>query len=442
VVPVWYPAAPGTNAILLNILCEGVMTENSRLTEGSIKRATVDPGNEMTLWDGEIRGLGVRMRNLGGRLSKTWVIKYRNEAKAQRKLTLGEWPGLTVVKARKLAKGHMGDIAKGDDPARDRRKTKEAGTVAALLDRFLKDHVKAKGRSETTEKEYRRLIEKVIKPTLGKATVAAVDRNDVARWFTKLADTPRQANHALSVLSKAMSLAEISWGLRPEHTNPCRGIDRYKENQRDRHPSAEEYEAIGSALVTLERDGKVSSTSANVIRVLALTGFRLSEACNLEWSNVDTKAGVITLGKTKSGKGRTRMVGTATLGILATLDRPKANDDAFVFPGATPREPISKWIVEKAWQHVRAKTKAKDLRLHDLRHGVGTVAAGLGANAFQVRDKLGHATLQMTGRYVSKQDDPLKELSERAESQVDAAMKGGNANITTLSRARNLIRGS
>ncbi|MSO97453.1 MAG: DUF4102 domain-containing protein [Rhodospirillaceae bacterium] len=416
------------------------MTENSRLTEGNIKRATVAPGNEMTLWDGQIRGLGVRVRNLGGRVSKTWIIKYRNEAKAQRKLTLGEWPGVAVPKARTLAKVHMGKIAEGADPARERRKRKEAGTVAELLARFLKDHVKAKGRSKTTEKEYSRLVERVIKPGLGAVTVAAIERDDVARWFTKLADTPRQANQALSVLSKAMNLAEISWGLRAAYSNPCRGIDRYKENQRDRHPSPDEYKAIGSALATLERAGTITSFAANVIRVLALTGFRLSEACNLKWANVDTKAGIITLGKTKSGKGKTRVVGTATLAILASLDRAKGQDENFIFPGHSPKEAISKWIIEKAWQHIRIKSGVKDLRLHDLRHGVGTVAAGLGANAFLVRDKLGHATLQMTGRYVSKQDDPLKELSERVESQVSAAMRGANAKVIAVGGRRKAHR--
>jgi hypothetical protein len=49
--------------------------------------------------------------SLRGRLSKTWVIKYRNEAKVQRKLSLGEWPGVIVVKARKLAKGRMGAMS-------------------------------------------------------------------------------------------------------------------------------------------------------------------------------------------------------------------------------------------------------------------------------------------------------------------------------------------
>ena len=40
----------------------------------------------------------------------------------------------------------------------------------------------------------------------------------------------------------------------------------------------------------------------------------------------------------------------------------------------------------------------KDIRIHDLRHTVGTYSGQTGANAFLIRDKLGHRTLAMTGR--------------------------------------------
>lgn len=413
------------------------MATPTNLTEGYLSRTSVLDSAEETHWDSKIRGLGVRVRNFGGKVSRTWIIKYRNAAGAQRKLTLGDWPGVTVKNARTLAKKAIGSIADKQDPARERATAREAGTVAGLLARFLKDHVKAKGRSENTAKEYSRLIEKVIKPGIGNAEVQAVERADVERWFSKHADTPRQANQALAVLSKAMNLAE-GWRLRRANSNPCRGVERFPEVQRDRHPSADEYQSIGSALKSAESDKAISETAANVIRLLALTGLRLSEVCNLKWVNVNAKAGVITLDRVKSGKteSKTRVVGAATLAILASIERPKDEDGAYVFGDESPTEPVSKWIIEKAWQVIRKRTGIKDLRLHDLRHGVGTVAGAMGANAFLVRDKLGHATLAMTSRYVSKQTDPLKELSERIEGHVSAAMAGRSGRVERLSARR------
>jgi integrase len=66
----------------------------------------------------------------------------------------------------------------------------------------------------------------------------------------------------------------------------------------------------------------------------------------------------------------------------------------------------------------------EDVRLHDLRHTVGIYAGQTGANAFLVRDKLGHSTIAMASRYVNRDASPLRELSDRVEGRIDAAMRG------------------
>ena len=71
-------------------------------------------------------------------------------------------------------------------------------------------------------------------------------------------------------------------------------------------------------------------------------------------------------------------------------------------------------------------------RLHDFRHSVGTIAAQTGANAFMVRDKLGHRTLAMTSRYVERDTDPLRKLSDEVEGRISAAMSGTRATIRKL----------
>ena len=45
------------------------------------------------------------------------------------------------------------------------------------------------------------------------------------------------ANKTLTLLSKAFNLAEM-WGWRPEGTNPCRHVQRFKEEGRERYLSA------------------------------------------------------------------------------------------------------------------------------------------------------------------------------------------------------------
>jgi hypothetical protein len=59
------------------------------------------------------------------------------------------------------------------------------------------------------------------------------------------------------------------------------------------------------------------------------------------------------------------------------------------------------------------------VRIHDLRHTVGTYA---GANAFLVRDVLGHKTLARTGRHVSRDVDPLRALTDAVSARIGAAL--------------------
>jgi integrase len=78
--------------------------------------------------------------------------------------------------------------------------------------------------------------------------------------------------------------------------------------------------------------------------------------------------------------------------------------------------------LERAWQRVRERANLADVRFHDLRHAFGTYAGQAGANAFLVRDALGHKTLAMTGRYVNRDADPLRQLADRVSSRIAAAI--------------------
>jgi hypothetical protein len=93
----------------------------------------------------------------------------------------------------------------------------------------------------------KRLIERHIRPELGRHKVAAVTRQDLAKLHRSLAETPRQANFVLAVCSKAFSLAEL-WAMRTEGTNPCRKIERYDETERERFLSADELARLGATL--------------------------------------------------------------------------------------------------------------------------------------------------------------------------------------------------
>jgi Phage integrase, N-terminal SAM-like domain len=110
-------------------------------------------------------------------------------------------------------------VADGKDPAGDRSASRTVSTVEDLSERFLTEHAEAK-RKRRTAKEYRRLLENVVLPTLGKKRVTEVTRQDVAKLHHARRDTPTEANRALAVLSTMFNFAER----RGERA--CRACDR------------------------------------------------------------------------------------------------------------------------------------------------------------------------------------------------------------------------
>ena len=55
---------------------------------------------------------------------------------------------------------------------------------------------------------------------------------------------------------------------------------------------------------------------------------------------------------------------------------------------------------------------------------MATYAAQTGANAFGIRDLLGHKTLAMTDLYVSRSIDPLRKVTDTVSARVGAALNG------------------
>ena len=104
----------------------------------------------------------------------------------------------------------------------------------------------------------------------------------------------------------------------------------------------------------------------------------------------------------------------------------------FIIPDNSGEAPLASWSAIDAWQTVCRAAKIEDLHLHDLRHAFASRGAGLGASAILLRNALGHKSLQMTSRYVSRQNEPVRELAERIGAQIEATRSEGGAAIVPL----------
>lgn len=256
--------------------------------------------------------------------------------------------------------------------------------------------------------------------------------------------TPRQANHVRAVMSKAFNLAEI-WGMRPEQSNPVRLTQKYKENERDRFLSAEELSRLGATLEEARANGlpwiikavgskhlptdienrraAINPMILECVYLLLLTGARLSEILELRWDHVEFEAGTIALPSRKGDGRKAHPVGTGVLAILAEIDR--IDGCTFVLPSPTDiKKHLSKSVMENAWRRIRHHAGLEDVRLHDLRHTVGTYASQEGSDSFQISHLLRQKNVSVTSRYVNPDADPIRAISNRIGDRIEAGLRG------------------
>src|SRR5690242_17124076 len=98
-----------------------------KLTKRSVD-ALEAKGTDYFVWDDELPGFGVRVW-ISGR--KTFVAQYRKAGRSRR-VKIGSHGALTVEEARKEARGILGDVARGENPAEDRATRRKSLTIAEL----------------------------------------------------------------------------------------------------------------------------------------------------------------------------------------------------------------------------------------------------------------------------------------------------------------------
>jgi integrase len=410
-----------------------------KITKRSVESLELASAGAFVRYDDKLAGFGVRVMSSGRRF---YFVRYRNKYGRSRWFTIGEHGKVTPDAARTMAKRVLQTVAvDGRDPSGEREAFRAAPTVNHLLDRYVKEHLEQRNGPRTIE-SFNGIVERDIRPEIGHLKVAAVTRQDMHKLHAARSATPRQANMMMSVCSKVFNLAEV-WEMRPEGTNPCRKIERYRENHRERFLSAEELGRLGTTLRRAESAGLLRKNgvptlyrrvTTAAVELLLFTGCRLSEILNLKWEQVDFADGKITLLTTKSGRSQQVTMNAPARQVLRELEATKSSE--WVLPSVSSiKRPLSKAGIEAAWTKVRSAAQLDDVRLHDLRHTVGTYAAQSGANAFLVRDLLRHKNLAMTGRYVNRADVPVRTLSDQVGERISAAMAGQPAaDIVVLKR--------
>ncbi len=211
-----------------------------------------------------------------------------------------------------------------------------------------------------------------------------------------------------------MRSAAGMWGLRPDGSNPCLHVKRYREEKRERFLSAEEFARLGRVLDEILQEGSESRSALVAIRLLMLTGCRLSEIQKLQWEHVDLEAGELRLPDAKTG-GRAVPLAPSAVRLLESL--PRDEDNCWVIAGKKPGSHLTD--LQHPWRRIRARAELDDVRIHDLRHSFASRALALGEGLPMIGKLLGHTQVQTTARYAHLARDTVKASAARIGDSID-----------------------
>ena len=344
--------------------------------------------------DAKLRGFGVRVLPSG---RKRFFVHCQHRGERIWKI-VGDAGTMDVREARSAASTLLAAIRRGEPEPVSSRPGETlfedvAETVVDRRERVWKARTMSVNRTS---------LRNQILPRFAGRGIADIDRREVRSWFASLRATPVAADRSVPVLSVIMKEAELM-GHRPEGSNPCRGIRRYRRKGRERFLSDDEIRRLSA---TLSAHAARHPLEVAAIRLLLLTGCRRGEIVQLRWSEV--RGDTLLLGDSKTGP---RRVPLNTQAQSIHERQPRAGSP-FVFP--SPFDPARPRRLDlRLWYRVRRDAGIEDARLHDLRHTHASQAAMNGVPMPVISRLLGHSNVSMTLRYAHLGDREIEAAAER-----------------------------
>ena len=254
--------------------------------------------------------------------------------------------------------------------------------LADVIDEYLK-HNKSKRSWKDDDRHGKRWKERMAGRTLEDITPAELERFRTER----LAQIkPATINREFALLRCVFNVA-----IRDGKTerNPVTKLGMLREpSGRVRYLSDNEEKELMKALATDAERQRVT--------VLLQTGLRKSEFLGLRWKDVDLRAGMLTIPRSKNGETRHVPLTSTVRAIVGSLPRP-LNGTALVFPNSEGKRDL-RWP-EKTVPAAVADAQIEDFRFHDLRHTFASRLAMEGVDLLTIKELGGWKTLSMVQRY-------------------------------------------
>ena len=137
---------------------------------------------------------------------------------------------------------------------------------------------------------------------------------------------------------------------------------------------------------------KIPSVAATLILVIYRHGLRASEACDLEWSQIDFDTATMHVRRVKNGKPATHPIRGDEMRALRKLRRDTTGPYVFTSERGSPFTPAA---LNRHIKRLGEKTSIGfQVHVHMLRHACGYALANAGHDTRAIQDWLGHRAIQ------------------------------------------------
>ena len=370
--------------------------------------AEARPGaSEYTVWDRSLNHFGLRVYPSGVR---SFIVQIRVNGRL-RKFTLGRYPGISVVEARRWGAELLVRIWAGEPPTPVRK------PKAPLFRNFaVRYRRQRKGRWKPSSLEtYDIYMRNRLMPNFGRHRLDAIDHARVSAWFDAAsADKPGAANRAYEILRAMLNTAR-QWGeLDVSVPDACAHIVKNPSKPVARYLNPDELKRLGAVL---DRHEERDPSPVAAIRLLILTGARLSEVVNLKWEEIgelSEDGSAVRLVDSKTGP-RTIWLGPDAAHVIEQL--PRDADAVRVFS----RDLTSDYVY-RFWCHLREQAQLHGLRIHDCRHTWASQGLINGVGLPTVGRLLGHRRRRTTAIYAHLDDAALHDAAAQTALVIANAM--------------------
>ena len=192
--------------------------------------------------DRDLKGFGVRVLPSG---AKRYFIHSQHKGRRVWKI-VGHAGAIGADEARERARTLLAAIRKGNE---DEAAAPPDTPFETVADEVFRRY--ARNWKPLTLSVNRGYYRNQILPWFEGRPIGDITTQDVRHWIASLHDTPVATDRSAPILSVIMRQAEV-YGYRPEDTNPCAGIKRYRRQGRERFLSAAEIRRLGEVLTSHE----------------------------------------------------------------------------------------------------------------------------------------------------------------------------------------------